>query len=247
MGRGAGRRRCAAGTAGSTTSPAPAAATSASRATSWPPASPTSRSSGCSRCCCWSPRSSGCCSRATRCCRSSSSTRSARRSPVRSGEQLVHEVTSAVDSAGVIGLIGLVGFVYAGLRTMDKLRIGMELIWKGRVEKSDILRDNLQDLLALVVLGGIGLLSLGLTGAVTQATSRVIEAARPRRPRLRREGPDLGARHHPRRRWSTSSSSCGCFGSCRRSRTRCAAPARGRCSARPASRCSRCSAASTCR
>jgi membrane protein len=91
------------------------------------------------------------------------------------GEQLVHEVSSAVGSAGVTGLIGLVGFLYAGLRTVDKLRIGMELIWKGRVEKSDFLRDNGQDLLALVVLGGIGVLSLGLTGAVTQETSRVMK------------------------------------------------------------------------
>jgi membrane protein len=48
------------------------------------------------------------------------------------------------------------------------------VIWKGRVEKSDFLRDNVQDLLALVVLGGIGVLSLGLTGAVTQETSRVM-------------------------------------------------------------------------
>ena len=91
------------------------------------------------------------------------------------GEQLVHEVSSVVDSAGVTGLIGLVGFVYAGLRTVDKLRIGMELIWKGRVEKPDVLRDNLQDLLALVVLGGIGVLSLGLTGVVTRETSHVIK------------------------------------------------------------------------
>jgi membrane protein len=58
---------------------------------------------------------------------------------------------------------------------MDKLRIGMELIWKGRVEKPDVLRDNLQDLVALVALGGIGVVSLGLTGAVTQETSRVMK------------------------------------------------------------------------
>jgi membrane protein len=90
------------------------------------------------------------------------------------GEQLVHEVSSAVGSAGVTGLIGLVGFLYAGLRTVDKLRIGMELIWKARVEKSDVLRDNLQDLLALLALGGIGVVSLGLTGAVTQETSRLM-------------------------------------------------------------------------
>ena len=91
------------------------------------------------------------------------------------GRELVDQLTGAIDGAGYIGLIGLVGFLYAGLRTMDKLRIGMELIWKGRVDEPDVLRDNLQDLLALVVLGGIGLLSLGLTGGVTQATSWVLD------------------------------------------------------------------------
>jgi membrane protein len=90
------------------------------------------------------------------------------------GEQLVHEVSSAVDSAGVTGLIGLAGLLYAGLRTVDKLRIGMELIWKGRVEKPEFLRDNLQDLIAMVALGGIGVVSLALTGAVTQQTSHVM-------------------------------------------------------------------------
>jgi membrane protein len=91
------------------------------------------------------------------------------------GEQLVHEVQSAVGSAGVTGLVGLAGFLYAGLRTVDKLRIGMELIWKGEVDKPDVLRDNVQDLLALVALGGIGVVSLGLTGAVTSETSRVMK------------------------------------------------------------------------
>ena len=91
------------------------------------------------------------------------------------GEQLVHEVSSAVGSAGVTGLIGLVGFLYAGLRTVDKLRIGMELIWKGAVDKAEFLRDNLQDMFALVALGGIGVVSLALTGALTQGSSRVME------------------------------------------------------------------------
>jgi membrane protein len=58
---------------------------------------------------------------------------------------------------------------------VDKLRIGMELIWKGQVDKPDVLRDNLQDLLALVALGGIGLVSLALTGALTQESSRVMQ------------------------------------------------------------------------
>jgi membrane protein len=90
------------------------------------------------------------------------------------GRQLVRQLTDAVDGAGFIGLVALAGFLYAGLRTVDKLRVGMERIWKGRVDPSDLLRDNMQDLLALVALGVVGLLSLGLTGAVTQATSWVL-------------------------------------------------------------------------
>jgi membrane protein len=91
------------------------------------------------------------------------------------GRQLVRQLADAVDGAGFIGLIALAGFLYAGLRTVDKLRLGMERIWKGRVDPSDVLRDNLQDLVALVALGAVGLVSLGLTGGVTQATSRVLE------------------------------------------------------------------------
>ena len=37
---------------------------------------------------------------------------------------------------------------------MDKLRIGMERIWKGTVDLLYVLRDNLQDLVALVAIGG---------------------------------------------------------------------------------------------
>ena len=90
------------------------------------------------------------------------------------GRQLVRQLRDAIDGAHFIGLIALAGFLYAGLRTMDKLRVGMELIWKGHVDEPDVLRDNLQDLLALVALGAVGLASLGLTGGVTQATSWVL-------------------------------------------------------------------------
>jgi membrane protein len=91
------------------------------------------------------------------------------------GRQLVDQLRGAIDGAGFIGLIGLVGSLYAGLRAMDKLRVGMERIWKGHVDQPDVLRDNLQDLLALVALGAVGLTSLGLTGGVTQATSWVLD------------------------------------------------------------------------
>ncbi|HYH24018.1 MAG TPA: YhjD/YihY/BrkB family envelope integrity protein [Blastococcus sp.] len=90
------------------------------------------------------------------------------------GRRLVEQLSGAIDSAGVVGLIGLAGFLYAGLRTMDKLRVGMERIWKGRVDEPEFLRDNVQDVVALVALGALGVASLGLTGVVTQASSRVL-------------------------------------------------------------------------
>jgi membrane protein len=58
---------------------------------------------------------------------------------------------------------------------MDKLRVGMERIWKGHVDPPEFLRDNLQDLVSLVALGAVGLTSLTLTGGVTQATSWVLD------------------------------------------------------------------------
>jgi membrane protein len=91
------------------------------------------------------------------------------------GRTLVRQLRDAIDGARFIGLIALAGFLYAGLRTMDKLRIGMERIWKGHVDEPDVLRDNVQDLFALVVLGAVGLAGLGLTGGVTQATSWVLD------------------------------------------------------------------------
>jgi membrane protein len=95
--------------------------------------------------------------------------------PGPTGDELVKQLREAIGVAGVVGVVGLVGFLYAGMRTIDKLRIGMERLWKGRVEPPDFLRDNVQDVLALLALGAAGLLSLGLTGVLTQATSRVLD------------------------------------------------------------------------
>jgi membrane protein len=90
--------------------------------------------------------------------------------PGSTGREIVRELRGAVGSAGVVGIVGVVGFLYAGLRTMDKLRIGMERIWKGRADEPEFVKDNVQDVLALVILGAVGLVSLGLTGVTTSAT-----------------------------------------------------------------------------
>lgn len=95
--------------------------------------------------------------------------------PGATGEEIVAELDGAVGSAGVVGIIALAAFVYAGLRAMDKLRIGMERIWKGRPEEPEFLRDNVRAVTALLILGVVGLLSLGLTGVATWATSWLLE------------------------------------------------------------------------
>ncbi len=94
--------------------------------------------------------------------------------PGSTGRQIVDELRSAVGAAGLTTLIGAAGFLYAGLRAMDKLRIGMEQIWKGSVDEPEFWRDNLADVVALLALGAAGLASIGLTGFATQATSRVL-------------------------------------------------------------------------
>jgi membrane protein len=95
--------------------------------------------------------------------------------PGPTGSEITDELRGAVGSAGVVGAIGLVGFVYAGLRAMDKLRIGMEQMWKGRADEPEFWRDNLADLVALLALGAVGVLSLGLTGTVTRAATWLVD------------------------------------------------------------------------
>jgi membrane protein len=95
--------------------------------------------------------------------------------PGSTGRLIIDELEGAVGSAGVVGLIGLAGFLYAGLRAMDKLRVGMEQMWKGSVDEPEFWRDNLADVVALLAFGATGLLSLALTGAVTQAATWLVD------------------------------------------------------------------------
>jgi membrane protein len=94
--------------------------------------------------------------------------------PGETGNFLVRQVTDAISSSGVTGVIGGLLFVYAGLRTMDKLRIGVRRTWTGRPVEADFLKDNVRDVLSFVALAVVGLLSIALTGGATTATAWVL-------------------------------------------------------------------------
>jgi membrane protein len=95
--------------------------------------------------------------------------------PGPTGQNLAEQAGSAIDSATTFGLIGLVGFLFVGLGAMDKLRVGMDVVWRGRPDPPDFLGDRLKDLGALLGLGAAALVSITLTAGATAASSRVLE------------------------------------------------------------------------
>jgi membrane protein len=97
--------------------------------------------------------------------------------PGRTGADLADQVTEAIDSRGVVGVIGGVGFLFVGLGAMDKLRVGMDIVWRGRPDPPDFLADRLKDLVALLGLGAAGVLSIALTTTATRASSWVLGLA----------------------------------------------------------------------
>ncbi|QXG77223.1 YihY/virulence factor BrkB family protein [Modestobacter sp. L9-4] len=96
--------------------------------------------------------------------------------PGDTGRQLAEQVNGAVDAAGTFGVVGLAGFLLVGLGAMDKLRVGMDVVWRGRPDPPDFLGDRLKDLGALLGLGAAGALSIALTTAATAASARVLDA-----------------------------------------------------------------------
>jgi membrane protein len=94
--------------------------------------------------------------------------------PGPTGQNLAEQAGSAIDSATTFGLIGLVGFLFVGLGAMDKLRVGMDVVWRGRPDPPDFLGDRLKDLGALLGLGAAALVSITLTAGATAASSRVL-------------------------------------------------------------------------
>ena len=95
--------------------------------------------------------------------------------PGETGNFVVDQVTQAISASRVTGVVGAVLLVYAGLRMMDKLRIGARRVWTGRLVEADLLKDNLRDVVSFVVLAVAGLLSLALTGGATTATTWVLD------------------------------------------------------------------------
>ncbi len=97
--------------------------------------------------------------------------------PGDTGDFLVGQLRDAISASGVTGAVGAVLFLYAGLRTMDKLRIGVRRVWTGRLVEAAFLRDNLRDVLSFLTLAVVGLLSIALTGGATTATDWVLRTA----------------------------------------------------------------------
>jgi membrane protein len=95
--------------------------------------------------------------------------------PGSTGADLAGEVTRAIGSATTFGLIGLAGFLFVGLGAMDKVRVGMDIVWRGRPDPPDFLADRLKDLLALLGLGAAGAASIALTTTATTASSRLLD------------------------------------------------------------------------
>jgi membrane protein len=95
--------------------------------------------------------------------------------PGDTGEFLVDQLETAIEASGVTGVVGAVLFLYAGLRTMDKLRIGVRRTWTGLPVEADFLKDNVRDLVSFLALAVVGVVSIALTGGATTATSWVLE------------------------------------------------------------------------
>jgi membrane protein len=95
--------------------------------------------------------------------------------PGPTGEDLAEQAARAVDSATTFGVIGLVGFLLVGLGAMDKLRVGMDVVWRGRPDPPDFLGDRLKDLAALLGFGVAAVLSIALTTGATAASSWVVD------------------------------------------------------------------------
>lgn len=96
--------------------------------------------------------------------------------PGQPGTTLTEALAGAISARGTTGVIGLVGFLVVGLGAMDKLRVGMDIVWRGEPDPPDFLADRLKDLLALLGFAGAGVLSIALTTGTTAASGHLLDA-----------------------------------------------------------------------
>ncbi|WP_448615598.1 YihY/virulence factor BrkB family protein [Modestobacter sp. URMC 112] len=95
--------------------------------------------------------------------------------PGTTGAELAEQVTAAIGSATAFGVVGLAGFLFVGLGAMDKLRVGMDVVWRGRPDPPEFLADRVKDLVALLGLAVAGVTSVALTTTATTASSRLLD------------------------------------------------------------------------
>lgn len=91
--------------------------------------------------------------------------------PGSTGAELANAATEAIDSRGTTGIVGILGFLFVGLGAMDKLRVGMDVVWRGHPDPPDFLGDRLKDLLGLLGFGVAGVLSIALSTGTTAASA----------------------------------------------------------------------------
>ncbi len=96
--------------------------------------------------------------------------------PGQDGSDLASSVAGAIGARRTTGIIGLVGFLLVGIGAIDKLRVGMDIIWRGEPDQPDFLGDRLKDLVVLLGLAGAGVVSIALTTGTTAASRVVFDA-----------------------------------------------------------------------
>jgi membrane protein len=87
------------------------------------------------------------------------------------GQRAVISITTFSDRAGTVGFIALLGLAYSGLGWISAARAGLQGVFKVPMQdRRNLVVGKVIDLMALVVIGVVLMLSVGLSSAVTTVT-----------------------------------------------------------------------------
>ncbi|WP_369131112.1 YihY/virulence factor BrkB family protein, partial [Modestobacter roseus] len=95
--------------------------------------------------------------------------------PGSTGDDLAAQAEAAIDSATTFGVVGLLGALFLGLRAMDRIRVGMDVVWRGQPDPPAFLADRVKDVAGLLGFGVAGALSVGLTTGATSASAWLLD------------------------------------------------------------------------